>query len=319
MKKILITGASGFIGSHVVEEALARGLAPVCFDRYLVSKYPIGCHVFQGDIRDAEAVQQAVDKVDYAINLAGILGTQETINNPIPSVQTNVIGAINFLQACRPTKFHQVKAVQIGVGNHWMNNSYSITKDLAIRFCMMFNKEHGTKVAMVRGLNAYGERQKHKPIRKIIPTFIVRALNNMDIEVYGDGTQIMDMIYVKDLAKILIDACVIEHGIYDKVFDAGTGRRTTVNWIAEQVIKAAESKSKIIHSPMRPGEPPQSVVLADPEMLTHLGWEIKGEVASEDDDEDRPYRKYTTNLTQFEEGIKKTIAWYKVNYDWKDI
>lgn len=297
MKKILISGASGFIGSHVVEEALKRGLQPICFDRYLKNSYPEGCEVFQGDIRDFESINEAISKVDYAVNLAGILGTQETINDPIPSIQTNIIGAINFLTACKPTKFHQVRAVQIGVGNHWMNNSYSITKDTAVRFCMMFNHEHGTKVAMVRGLNAYGERQKHKPVRKIIPTFVVRALNNQDIEVYGDGSQIMDMIYVKDLANILIDACVKEHNLYDTVIDAGTGRETSVNWIAEQVIVAADSQSKIVHSPMRPGEPEKSVVRADRETLALLG-------------------EY--NLVSFEEGIKKTVEWYRDNYDWKD-
>jgi len=296
-KKILITGASGFIGSHVIEEALKRGLIPVCFDRHVHHVYPKGCEVILGDIRDVEAVSVAVQKVDYAINLAGILGTQETIDNPIPSVMTNIIGALNFLNACRPTKFHQVRGVQIGVGNYWMNNSYSITKFTAEKFCLMYNKEHGTKVAIVRGLNAYGERQKHKPVRKIIPNFIVRALNNVDIEIYGDGEQIMDMIYVKDLARILIDACVKKHEVYDRVFEAGTGRKTTVNWIAKQVIKACKSKSKIVHLPMRPGEPEKAVVLANPKTLKPLG----------------NYR-----FTPFEKGIQITVNWYKKNYEWKN-
>ncbi len=295
MKRILITGASGFIGSHCIEEALSRKLTPICFDRYL-HQYPEGCETFQGDIRDTEAVREAINKVDYAINLAGILGTQETINNPIPSVQTNIIGTINFLEACRPTKFHQVKAVQIGVGNYWMNNSYSITKDTATRFCLMYNKEHETKVAIIRGLNAYGERQKHKPVRKIIPTFIYRALNDQDIEVYGNGAQIMDLVYVKDLAKILVDVCTKEHNLYDTQIDAGTGRRTNVNEIAEIVIKACNSKSKIIHLPMRPGEPEQAIVLADTKTLKMLG---------------------DYDLTPFEEGIKRTVKWYKENYDIK--
>ena len=173
-----------------------------------------------------------------------------------------------------------------------MNNSYSITKDTASRFTMMFNKELGTKVAVVRGLNAYGPRQKSEPVRKIIPTFIKKALAGENIEVYGDGTQIMDMIWCKDIARILVDACVKDHEVYDKTFDAGTGRKTTVNWIAEQVIKAANSKSKIVHLPMRPGEPEQSVVLGDPKTLQPLG-------------------KY--DFTPFEEGIKETVKWYREN------
>ena len=318
MSKILITGGSGFIGSHTIDQALKRGLQVVAFDRYNSGQYPEGVEFFQGDIRDAEAIQEAVGKVDYAINLAGILGTQETINNPIPSVQTNIIGAINFLKACIPNKFHSVKAVQIGVGNHWMNNSYSITKDTAVRFCMMFNKEHGTKVAMVRGLNAYGPRQKHKPVRKVIPYFMVKALQNQDIEVYGDGEQIMDMIYVKDLANILIDSVVKEHDAYDKVIDAGTGRRTTVNWVAEQTIKAVGSSSKVIHKPMRPGEPEHAVVLADPTTLSALGYDIKVKTAFKDNDDDQPYAEYETPLTPFEEAIKETAEWYRQNYKWQE-
>lgn len=297
MKKILITGGSGFIGSHTIEQAQKRGLHVIAYDRHNLGQYPDGVEFFQGDIRDAESIQEAVGKVDYAINLAGILGTQETINNPVPSVQSNIIGAVNFLRACIPNKFHSVKAVQIGVGNHWMNNSYSITKDTAIRFCQMFNKEHDTQVAMVRGLNAYGTRQKHKPVRKIVPTFIVKALRGEDIEVYGDGEQIMDMILVQDLANILIDAVVKDHGNYNKVMDAGTGRRTTVNWVAEQIIKASGSSSKIIHSPMRPGEPENSVVLGDPETLKPLG---------------------DVQLTKFEDAIGEIVDWYRENYNWRE-
>lgn len=296
-KKLLVTGSNGFIGRQVIEEALKRRLIPVCFDRHYDHIFPKDCEIILGDIRDAGAIRGAIQEVDYAINLAGILGTQETINDPIPSIETNLIGAINFLDACRPTKFHQVRAVQIGVGNYWMNNSYSISKSAAERYCLMYNKEHGTKVAIVRGLNAYGPGQKHKPVRKIIPSFIVRALNNADIEIYGDGKQIMDMIYVKDLANILIDACVKDHRTYDQVIDAGTGRKTTVNWIAAQVIKVCKSKSKIVYLPMRPGEGEKSVVLANRKTLKTLG-------------------KYY--FIPFEKGIKIAVNWYKINYDWKN-
>jgi nucleoside-diphosphate-sugar epimerase len=290
MKKILITGASGFIGSHTVDEALKRGLEVVAFDRRQNPDERVT--QFLGDITDYHAVREAVNHVDYAINLAGILGTQETINDPIPSIEVNTIGAINFFKACIPTKFHKVKAVQIGVGNYWMSNSYSISKSSAVRFAYMYNKEHNTKIAVVRALNAYGERQKSEPVRKVIPTFVKMALNNQDIEIYGNGEQIMDMIYVKDLAKILVDACIKDHNIYDKAMDAGTGRKTTVNWIAEQVIKESKSKSKIKHIPMRPGEPEGSIVVAEPKTLELLG----------------DYK-----LTSFEDGIKKTVKWYSDN------
>jgi len=296
--KILITGGNGFIGSHVVDEALKRGMDVTIFDRHM-PKQSIDCAYFLGDIRDAEAIQEAVSKVDYAINLAGLLGTQETINNPLPCIATNLTGCVNFLQACVPTKFHEVRAAQIGVGNYWMNNSYSITKNAAIRFCKMYNKEHGAQVAMVRGLNAYGPRQKHKPIRKILPTFIKQALFDKDIEVYGDGSQTMDMIYVGDLAKILLDVCISSNVDYDKVYEGGTGRALTVNHIAHLVIEAIGSRSRVNHLTMRPGEPERSEVVGDPNTLTGLG---------------------DYDLLSFEEGLARTVPWYQhmKECDWYD-
>ncbi|GAG40582.1 unnamed protein product, partial [marine sediment metagenome] len=245
-----------------------RGLGVVAFDRYNIpGQFPYDVERFVGDIRDYEAVQEAVNKVDYVVNLAGILGTQETIRKPIPSIQTNIVGTLNVLEAMVPNAFHEVQGVQIGVGNYWMNNSYSITKSTAIRFCKMYNKENGTKMGMVRALNAYGRNQKHKPVRKIIPTFVVKALRGEDIEVYGDGEQIMDMVHVTDVAKVLLDVATGDNVDYQRVYEAGTGRKTTVNWIAEQVIKAAGTKSQLVHIPMRPGEPKGSVVLGDPSTL----------------------------------------------------
>jgi len=291
---LLVVGGNGFIGSHVIDEALVRGVDVMIFDRRMSRS---DCKFFLGDIRDAGAIRAAVSEVDYAINLAGLLGTQETINNPIPSVQTNLIGCINFLEACRPTKFHRVRAVQIGVGNHWMHNSYAITKSAAIRFCRMYNKEHGTQVAMVRGLNAYGPRQKHKPIRKIIPTFMVQALNNQSVRVYGDGLQIMDMIYVGDLAKILLDACTRENLNYAAVYEAGTGHGLTVDDIAHQVIEAVGSESTVTYLPMRPGEPEAAVVVADPGTLKDLG---------------------DYQFTSFQDGLALTVPWYVEEYDWRD-
>ena len=292
MKTLLVTGGSGFIGSHVVDEGLKRGYKVVSFDRHENPDSP--AEQFLGDITDYHAIREAVNHSDYAINLAGILGTQETINDPIPSVQVNTIGALNFFRACMPTKFHKVKAVQIGVGNYWMNNSYSISKSAAVRFAQMYNKENDTQIAVVRALNAYGARQLWEPVRKIIPTFITRAMKNEDIEIYGDGEQIMDMIYVKDLAKILVDAAVEDHGCYTNghIFEAGTGANTTVNQIAQAVIDEVGSKSKIKHVPMRPGETPGAVVKGDPKTLERLN-------------------KY--DLTPFEEGIKDTVKWYKEN------
>jgi nucleoside-diphosphate-sugar epimerase len=186
-----------------------------------------------------------------------------------------------------------VRGVQIAVGNHFMNNTYAITKTVAERFALMFNKEFGTRIAVVRGLNAYGPGQKHKPVRKIMPNFVLRALRRQPIEIYGDGSQIMDMIHVKDLAKILLLAALEDHKTYDHVMEAGTGRATSVLQIAELANKMCGSEAGIKHLPMRAGEPPHSTVLGDPTTLQPI------------------FPDARFRLTPLEQGLEDTIAWYK--------
>lgn len=303
--KVLVTGG-GFIGTHVVEALLEQGHEVSIFDRYRNpewhERWKDRVKVYLGDIRDREAVMEAVYRQDGVINLAGILGTMETVDNPHPSVDTNVHGALNVFEGCRPNSMHRngIRGVQIAVGNYFMNNTYSITKTMAERFAFMFNQELGTKIAVVRGLNAYGEYQKHKPVRKITPNFVVRALNGVPIEIYGDGEQIMDMIYVKDLAEILIRALTWDHPCYDTAFEGGTGRRTTVNEIARVINEIAGNRAGVRYLPMRAGEPERSVVLGDPATLKPLGY--------------RP-----GDLTSLEEGMARTVRWYRDHYDWKNL
>jgi nucleoside-diphosphate-sugar epimerase len=299
MKKIIIFGGTGFIGSHVAENLLSKGYQVTLADRLFPVNTPASLlekiSLAFCDIKDRTQVSDLMFQHNGGINLAGILGTSETVDDPYPSVETNVLGGLNFLQACRQ---HKKRGVQIAVGNHFMNNSYAITKTTTERFALMYNKEHGTQIAVVRGLNAYGERQHHAPVRKIIPNFIVRALKGVPIEVYGDGSQIMDMIYVKDLAEVLVRALTEDHGVYDKIFEAGTGRETTVQWIAGQVNRVAGNKAGIKNLPMRAGEPEKSIVKGDPYTLIPLGLT-------------------PSQLLSFEEGILRTVEWYKENYDYK--
>jgi nucleoside-diphosphate-sugar epimerase len=289
MKRVVVTGGSGFVGLHVMDCLRERNIGVVVFDRYTVPLHREDITFILGDVRDRAAIFQIVENSDGVIHLAAILGTQETINRPIPLVDVNIKGSINVFDACRTFK---KKAVYIAVGNHWMNNPYSITKTMAERFALMYNKEFNTKIAVVRGLNAYGPRQKEKPVRKIIPNLVIPALKGEEIIIYGSGNQIMDMIYVKDLAEILVKALVDDHNIYDEIIEAGMGKDTTINYLAELVVRMTNSESKIIHLPMRPGEIPDSIVKANMETLEKLGFNI-------------------SSLTPLPEGVQKTIEWYK--------
>lgn len=282
--KILVTGSRGFIAGHLIEHLHGKGYKVVGLDRQ-VGKLEGNPwepdELFIGDVRDRNLVDQAVSMVDGVINLAGILGSQETVKNPYPSVETNIFGALNCLEACTTWG---VPMVQIAVGNHWENNSYSISKTTAERLALMYARERGTKVNVVRALNAIGTRQKAYPVRKILASFITRALNNEDIEIYGDGEQLMDLVYVKDVAKVLEKAL---HWTYGSLLEAGTGVGLSVNYIAHKVVEVSGSKSKITHLPMRPGETPGSQVVAE--------------------------HPFDVDYKSFEEVLPEIVEWYRLD------
>ncbi len=285
MKTVLVTGGTGFIGQYVVERLDDEGLHPLVLDsrggmdHLNVPAPSASAGYFFGDIRDEVAVTEAMAHADGFIHLAGVLGTQETIANPIPAAHTNIIGGLNILQAAAQ---YDVPGVYIGVGNHWMDNTYSISKTTVERFVRMYNAERGTRVNIVRVVNAYGPRQvpaaPYGPakVRKITPAFLCRALLSHDIEIYGDGKQVSDMVYVGDVARCLVRALqsADEGHVFDKVIEVGPVEHNTVNEIAELAIDIAaelgrhDHRSKIVHVPMRPGEVPGATVVADTTTLS---------------------------------------------------
>ena len=278
MKTVLVTGGNGFIGRYVTEELGNRGYTVSVLDtRYRPAAD--GATTVLGDVRDATSVTEAVAHADGVIHLAGVLGTQETIRNPRPAAETNILGGLNVLEACAQ---YDVPLVNISVGNYWMNNTYSITKNTIERFVDMHVRFRGSRMTVVRALNAYGPRQSASApygpskVRKIMPSFICRALSNEPIEIYGDGSQIMDMIYVGDVARILVDSLegTEKYGPLGTL-EAGTGRETDVNEIArlvaDEVSRQAQIAVEIRHLDMRPGEDVGSVVKGDPTTLEVIG------------------------------------------------
>ena len=299
--KVLVTGGIGFIGRAVCAELAARGHEVAVLDRHLPADpatYPP--QMFFGDIKDATAVTEAVAHVDGVIHLAGVLGTQETITNPRPAVETNIRGGINILEACTQ---YGVPLVNIAVGNWFESSTYSITKTTVDRFTQMYAKYRGLQVCSVRAYNAYGPGQSvaqpygTSRVRKIIPSFISRALHGETIQVYGDGAQVMDMIHVSNVAQCLVAALAgLDVGLTGGTYAAGTGRRTTVADIAKAVQAEVEQQTgttvAIEHLPMRPGETPGAEVLADLEEVRPLGVDPGG-------------------FMPLEEGLRHTVTYYR--------
>lgn len=279
--RVLVTGGNGFIGRSTCRELRDRGHTVLVLDPSGRDPEP-GCDLYRGDIRDDVAVTEASAHVQGIIHLAGVLGTQETIDNPRPAAATNILGGLNVLEAA--TRY-DLPMVNIGVGNWFENNPYSLTKNTVERFLAGYVRDRGLRGCTVRAVNAYGPSQSiaapygPSKVRKITPSFVMRALHGHPIEIYGDGNQIMDMVWVDDVARVLVAALhhVTDGEVaIDHVFQAGTGAATTVNTIAETVVATVGKlfptipTSEVTHLPMRPGETPGVVVRADPGTLAPL-------------------------------------------------
>lgn len=291
--KILVIGGQGFIGGHVIKKLLEKGHGVVSFDRRMAAQVP-GTQHFVADIRDRNAVNQAVFESDAVMHLAGILGTTETLLHVPETMEVNILGTLNVFEALR--KYQQDKktakrCVYITLPDVWQN-PYAISKrtakDLALH---VYNKEFGTEIQVVRGFNVYGEGQKYKPVRKFAPSFIIRALTGQSLQVFGDGTQLVDLVYVGDTADILIKALEAPQ-VADEVIDAGSGEGVPIIEVAKLISR--ETGAPIEYLPMRKGETSKAVIRGN--VSTLKKWLGKFE------------------FTPLEVGMKKTIDWYKKHY-----
>jgi len=274
MTKALIVGGRGFIGSAVDRVLQRRGHTVECYDLETGQ-----------NVMSASQVSDAVSDVDVVFDCAGRLGSAETFEAIRDTVYTNILGSLNVLEACHK---HRVPVVYISLKNEW-HNPYMITKRAATEFCQMYYEYLGVQTAVVRGLNAYGPGQHWGAVRKVVPTFIVQALQDQPLTLYGDGKQIVDLIYVDDLAEIMVR--MWEQQAWGHVIDGGTGRPVRVVDLARAIIELTGSSSEIEFAPMRLGEPQRSIALADPsQALQLLGY-------------------YPD--TPLEEGLRVTIQWYR--------
>lgn len=309
--KILVTGGSGFISSWCRRELIARGHSVLVMDHQDRRQgLAPGEEFFLGDVRDATAVTEAAAHVDGIIHLAAVLGTQETITNPRPSAETNIIGSLNVFEAAAQ---YDLPTVYAGVGNHAFRlvgtGCYTITKSAAEDLARMYNLyREGGRITIVRPVNAYGPGQSiAKPygtskVRKILPALTCRALTGTPIEVYGDGTQISDCVYVEDVARAFVEALehTAKHGPTERPVEVGPLTSVTVNDIARLVAaEAARVTGRepvgITHLPMRPGEIPNAVVTSDTDTLKQIGMTA-------------------ADFVPLDEGIRRTVDYYAMEW-----
>jgi len=284
--KILITGGSGFIGSHIVELYQDKAEEIRVLDN-LRTGYRHNLdglrHTFiEGSITDRELVKKAVQGVDYIFHLAALVSVPESMAKPGECVDINVHGLLNVLEeaaAAGVKKLVFASSAAVYGDNPTVpkvetmipepKSPYAITKLDGEYYLGMFQNEGRLETAAIRFFNVFGPRQDPKgAYAAAVPIFIQKAVNSEDITVFGDGGQTRDFIYVKDIAGAL--AFAVETPGVTGVFNAGYGGQITIEDLANGLVSAADSASKILHAPERAGDVRHSRASAD--KLRAAGW-----------------------------------------------
>ena len=288
IKKCLITGGFGFIGSHIADRMVREGWDVICLDNESNSEKNIYYNLLSQnefvDICDYDAIRPYFEDVDCVFHLAAESRIQPSIENPIQACSTNLIGTANVLQASRECGVDRViyssTSSYYGLKNDVplkedmprdCLNPYSVTKVGAEDLCEMYNKLFGLNTITFRYFNVYGERAPTKGVyAPVVGLFFKMYNQGKKLTVVGDGEQSRDFIHVKDVVNANFLAATTDNKeCFGQVFNVGCGKSYTINDVAMMV---AKDKSRIEHIPEREGEARET--LADISKIKRfLGWE----------------------------------------------
>lgn len=292
MKKYVITGGAGFIGSHIAEHLSGEGHQVIVLDslRTGFEKNLEGLNVqfVKGDIRDKELVDELVQCANGIFHLAALVSVPESLLRLDECIDINTIGTINILEAAR--KNNGCKVVLSSSAANYGNNPvlpkvetmipepmtpYAITKLDGEFYLKMYQDQWNVPTASLRYFNVFGPRQNpQSAYAAAVPIFINKALQNQPITIYGDGEQTRDFIYVKDVVK----ANILASQTGSETYNVALGYSTSILELAEKIIEITNSKSQIAFLEERSGDIKHSK--ADPTKFNDLGFKPSHSIES---------------------------------------
>ena len=309
---VLVTGAGGFIGSHLVESLVRAGARVRAFVRYtstghhghldeLAPEVAAEVEIYSGDLADGDAVAQAVDGRAIVFHLGAVIPIPYSFRHPREYVAVNVVGTLNVLQAARAGGVGRIvqmsssevygSAQTVPISEeHPLNaqSPYAATKIGADQLALSFQRSFDLPVVVARPFNTYGPRQS---ARAIIPSIAAQALTR-DVVELGAVDPTRDFLYVGDNVAGLI-RCGTVAGIEGETLNLGTGTEISIGELAEKILAALGSSASIVSVDERVRPPEAEVVrlVADASKARRLlSWEPE---------------------TPFDEGLRRTLDWVR--------
>ncbi|MDX2016503.1 MAG: UDP-glucuronic acid decarboxylase family protein [Planctomycetota bacterium] len=307
IRRILVTGGAGFLGSHLCDRLVAQGHDVICLDNFFTSQKSNVAHLLGKP--NFELIRHDVThplwlEVDEIYNMACPAAPGHYQYNPIKTMKTSVLGAINILgmaRRCRakvlqastsevygdPEVHPQPETYRGNVNPIGPRACYDEGKRAAETLFFDYHRHNGVNIRVVRIFNTYGPRM-HPFDGRVVSNFIRQALYNEDITIFGEGKQTRSFCYVDDLVEVIIR---MMNGPDDFIGPVNIGNPVefTIKQLAENVLRLTGSKGKLIHKPLPADDPSQrqpDITLA----RKHLGWEPK---------------------VPLEEGLKRTIDYFR--------
>lgn len=306
MKKILVTGGAGFLGSHLCEALLKQGNELICMDNYFTGSKSNIVHLLDNpyfELYRHDVTMPAHVEVDEIYNLACPASPIHYQYDPIKTIQTSIMGAINMLGVAKRTgaKILQASTSEVYGDPHvhpqpeeyWGNvnpigirSCYDEGKRCAETLFFDYHRQNNVRIKVIRIFNTYGPNM-HPNDGRVVSNFIVQALKGKDITIYGDGSQTRSFCYCDDLIRGMIAMMATPDEITGPI-NLGNPHEFTIKQLAELVIELTGSKSQIIYEPLPSDDPTQRQPIID-KAKEILHWEP---------------------TVQLREGLVKTIEYF---------
>jgi UDP-glucose 4-epimerase len=287
--KAIVVGASGFVGSHLVDGLLATGYQVKALARNLpgligtkaqsnpaLSLVPV-------NMGDELALRKAVEGADLVFHLASGSLPQSSNRDPKADVQVNLLGALNLLEACRLASVQRLVVVSSGGTVYGMPQqvplgedhptdptcSYGICKLAIEKYAALYNLLHGLDCVVLRVANPYGERQRLNATQGVVPVFLGKALRGEPLQIWGDGNTVRDFLYVSDVVSALLAAAQFKGEPH--LFNVGSGQGLSLNQLVRLLEAQLQRDLRVEYLPSREFDVPTNVLCIE-RTRRSLGW-----------------------------------------------